>query len=107
MNTINVADARKNFSELMAQVAYAGKRVIIERRGKPMMALVSIEDLWRLEEQEQDNVTIRQQRLAALEMADASRQRIALERNGVPVPDSAELINQLREARVYELSGLC
>ncbi len=72
-----------------------------------MMALVSIEDLQRLEEQEQDKATIRSQRLAALEMADASRKRITLESNGVPVPDSAELLNQLREARVYELSGLC
>lgn len=107
MDTINVAEARKNFSELMAQVAYTGKRVIIERRGKPMMAFVSIEDVQRLEEQEQDKETIRKQRLAALEMADAVRKQISLERNGVPFPDSAEELNRLREERVHELSGLC
>lgn len=100
-------DAIKNFSQLMAQVAYGGKHVIVEQCGKPMIALVSIEDLQRLEELEQDKETVRKQRLAALEMAAASRQRIALERNGVPLPDSAEEINRLREERVHELSGLC
>ena len=106
METVTVAEARKNFSELMAQVAYARKRVLVERRGKPMMALVSIEDLERLEALEDDKETIRKRRLAALEMAAAVRKRISLERNGVPLPDSAEELNRLREERVHELSGL-
>ncbi len=106
METVTVAEARKNFSELMAQVAYTRKRVLVERRGKPMMALVSIEDLARLEALEDDKEDRRAQGMAALEMATASRKRIAIERNGVPMPDSTELLNQLREERDHELSGL-
>src|SRR5690242_7351460 len=94
MDTVNVAEARKNFSELMAQVVYVGKRVIVERRGKPLMALNCIEDLRRLEGLEQGKEWVRKRWLAALEIADASRKRIALERNGVPIPDSAGLRNQ-------------
>jgi prevent-host-death family protein len=104
METINVADARKQFSELIASVAYTGKRVLVERRGKPMVAIVSIEDLKRLEELAEDKAAIRQQRMAALARAAALRQE--LEKNGILLSDSVELINQLREERDHELSGL-
>ena len=50
-NERTVADAKKHLSELMSRVAYNHERFIIERRGKPMAALVSIEDLARLEEE--------------------------------------------------------
>ncbi|MBI4331687.1 MAG: type II toxin-antitoxin system Phd/YefM family antitoxin [Chloroflexi bacterium] len=48
-NTLNVADAKKRLSEIMSRVAYKGERFIIQRRGKPMAALVSPEDLRQLE----------------------------------------------------------
>jgi len=44
METMNVVEARKSFSDVMARVAYTGQRVVIERKGRPMMALISIED---------------------------------------------------------------
>ena len=48
-NAMSVADAKKHFSELMSRVAYNNERFLIQRRGKPMAALVSAEDLARLE----------------------------------------------------------
>ena len=50
--TINVADAKKHLSELMSRVAYNRERFLVQRRGKPMAALVSAEDLILLEQQE-------------------------------------------------------
>ncbi len=50
-NVQSVADAKKHLSELMSRVAYNGERFLILRRGKPMAALVSAEDLARLEQQ--------------------------------------------------------
>ncbi|MCS5657725.1 MAG: type II toxin-antitoxin system Phd/YefM family antitoxin [Dehalococcoidia bacterium] len=47
-NVISVADAKRNLSELMSRAAYNNERFLIQRRGKPMAALVSIEDLTRL-----------------------------------------------------------
>ena len=44
-NIKNVADAKKTLSELMSRAAYNNERFLIQRRGKPMAALVSIEDL--------------------------------------------------------------
>jgi prevent-host-death family protein len=104
--TMNVAEARKQFSELVARVAYTGERVLVERRGKPMVAIVGMEDLKRLESLTENQNALRRQRQISLELAAASRAQIAHERNGVPLPDSAELLNQLREERDHELSGL-
>ena len=51
-NVMSVANAKKNLSELMTQVADNNERFLIERRwGKTMAALVSAEDLARLEQE--------------------------------------------------------
>lgn len=47
--TVSVAEARDRFSELTAKVAFADQRVIIKRKGKPMMAWISFEDFHRLQ----------------------------------------------------------
>jgi prevent-host-death family protein len=45
----SAAEAKAQLSALMAEVAHGGNRIIIERRGKAMAALVSARDLDRLE----------------------------------------------------------
>ncbi len=47
---LNVAEAKKKFSELLARVAFNGERFVITRRGKPMAALIGLEDLAVLED---------------------------------------------------------
>lgn len=42
---IGVADAKRDFSELMNRVVLKGERFVIERRGKQVAALVRVEDL--------------------------------------------------------------
>ncbi|MDE2989992.1 MAG: type II toxin-antitoxin system Phd/YefM family antitoxin [Chloroflexota bacterium] len=46
---VSVAKAKAELSALMAAVAYQGQHVIIERRGRPMAALVSVDDLEQLD----------------------------------------------------------
>jgi prevent-host-death family protein len=46
---VRVTEAKAHLSALMARAGYAGERYLIERRGKPLAALVSVEDLERLE----------------------------------------------------------
>jgi prevent-host-death family protein len=46
---VSSAQARAKLPELVSDVAHKGSRVIIEKHGKPVAALVSIEDLERLE----------------------------------------------------------
>ena len=42
--TVNVAEAKKHFSELLGQVAYGKKQILITKRGKPMARLVPAEE---------------------------------------------------------------
>lgn len=106
MTEVNVVQARKEFAELMARVAYGEERIIVERRGKPMMAWISMEDLERLEAIQQSVSGRAAQRRIALAQAEAVRQAIHQERRGELLPDSAEQLYQLREARVNEFDDL-
>ena len=47
--SFNTADVKARLSELISRVAYGHERLIVLRRGKPVAALVSFEDLSRLE----------------------------------------------------------
>ena len=46
---VSAAQAKAQLSALVAEVAHGGEHVVIERRGNPLAALVSIEELTRLE----------------------------------------------------------
>lgn len=46
---IGVAEIRNNMADTLNRVAYQGERVILERRGKGVAAIVSMEDLALLE----------------------------------------------------------
>ena len=48
--TLPVSMARNNFSDLLNEVLVYGERVVLERHGKAVAALVSVTDLERLEE---------------------------------------------------------
>ncbi len=47
---MNVAEAKKKFSEILARTAYNGERFIINRRGKPMAVLIGLDDFALLEQ---------------------------------------------------------
>ncbi len=45
LNQISAADAREKLSDIISQVALAREPVILTMSGKPMAAIVSLEDL--------------------------------------------------------------
>ena len=49
---MNVVDIRYKLADAINRVAYAGERIVLQRRGKGVAALVSIDDLALLEELE-------------------------------------------------------
>jgi prevent-host-death family protein len=94
--TMSVVEARRSFSAVIARVAFGKERIIVERNGKPLVALIGIEDLRRLEALNRDASALDRRR-AALALADAARARVHAERQGLPpLPDSADVIEQLR-----------
>ena len=96
---IGIARAKARLSELVNRVAFGNEYIILESRGKPKAALVSLEDLKHVQSTRLAHPT-RSQRLLALVEADRVRrslQSLAL------VPSSEEL-SRLREKRIDALS---
>ncbi|MBI3271171.1 MAG: type II toxin-antitoxin system Phd/YefM family antitoxin [Planctomycetes bacterium] len=49
MTKMDATKARADFSDTLNRVAYGGKRILLLRRGRPVAAMVTPEDLERLE----------------------------------------------------------
>lgn len=70
MKVVGVSEAKAHLSSLMARAGYGGERFLIERRGKPLAALVGVEDLERLEG-ERGGASPRSSRRGALALVGA------------------------------------
>lgn len=69
---VSIAKVRNNLADALNRAAYGGERVILERRGKPVAALVSMDDLELLEQLENE--------------ADLKAVRKARKQGGKPIP---------------------
>lgn len=49
MTRTSLSEARQTLPELANRAGYKGERIVLERRGKPVAALISVEDLELLE----------------------------------------------------------
>ena len=47
--SIGIAEIRNNMAEALNRVIYQGERIVLDRRGKPVAAIVSLDDLELLE----------------------------------------------------------
>jgi prevent-host-death family protein len=74
MVKMEATKARNEFSDLLSTVKYGSGRVVIERRGKEVAALISVEDL-RLLEMIEDQIDL-----------EAARKALANPKNKVRVP---------------------
>jgi prevent-host-death family protein len=55
MAEVNTITARAKFSELVNRAAYGKERVVLTRHGKPVAAVVSLDDLEALEQLEDEH----------------------------------------------------
>ena len=62
-----VGEARLNFADILNRVAYTRERIVVKKHHKPIMALISIEDLELLEAIEDiRDIKLARQRLKTL-----------------------------------------
>ena len=93
MRTVSALDVRKRFGQLLDEAA-AGERLLIERAGQPIAAIVPLADLASLDPDRQ-----RRERLRAIdEVVRAARRRAASER-----VDPVEAIREQRRLRDAEV----
>ena len=53
---VAISELRENLSDLINKSAFGKQRIVLNRRGKCLVALVPIEDLESLEEQEEKRI---------------------------------------------------
>jgi prevent-host-death family protein len=80
--TIGLTEAKQQLGELVKRVAYGGERIVLEFRGKPQAAIVSIDDLQALEL-----------------VANADRPLRAAEPQATYAPDRRERVTDMRIER--------
>ena len=100
-NTLSATQARINFGEVMRQVVEQERPIIVERAGKPLVVILSIETYERLiasQSKDQDELLLEQARLL--------RQRIQTRLGDKKLPAPEEIIRQMREERTRELTDL-
>jgi len=86
MRTVSALDVRKHFGQLLDEAA-GGERLVIERAGQPIAALVPLADLPEIGREER----IRRRREAVDDIARLARQR--------PVGQAADSATLIREQR--------
>ncbi|MBI3742462.1 MAG: type II toxin-antitoxin system prevent-host-death family antitoxin [Chloroflexi bacterium] len=96
---IDAGELSQHAQEILSKVRDSRERYVIEQSGTPIAAVVSVDDLARLEESAPPPKRSIAEQLATLEHAAALRERMRGERGGRPLPDSAKTIRYLREMR--------
>jgi PHD/YefM family antitoxin component YafN of YafNO toxin-antitoxin module len=108
---MNATYVRQVWSELLNKVFQTNTRVVVEKNGIPVAAIISpreLERFKRLEAQDAEHfrplreVEIKR-RLEALSAATTFRRQMAETRGGQPLPSSVEIIRQAREERSEQL----
>lgn len=88
--TLSTTAARDSFAEIVDRAAYGKERVVLTRRGRPLVAVVPIEDIELLEalEDEQDAALVRE-RAAEWEAADRPGKPLEdyIRERGLDVPE--------------------
>jgi prevent-host-death family protein len=97
-HVISATEARIHFGELLRRVVESREAVIVERDGKPQVAVLPLEEYERLKAC-QPGRDWEQTLRKALDLAD----RIDARRGGRPLPSPAEVIRETREERDEQL----
>jgi prevent-host-death family protein len=102
---VSIGQVKRDISELVNRVAFAGERIVLTSRGKPKAALVSIEDYEKLKQSQDDERIVQWQNWLAA--SDVLAENILAERNGKPVDMDAAWDAYLseRESRDDQILG--
>ena len=108
MEKFNIAEAKSRFSELISRAA-AGERFIIQRRERPVAALIGTEDLERLERSARAAHKLALalgQDEAILEKVEKRELHPSMAAFGLwrDDPDLAKLANEISEERIHSPS---
>ena len=91
---IPASEVRAQISEVISRVAYGGERVVISRNGKPQVAVISIADLDRLKQLDEQLAALRRRGAQAV-----AKIREEAARSGLDKLTDEEIDAEISEAR--------
>jgi len=99
---VRAAEARVHFGAIMRRVVEQGERILVERGGRPYVVLLSYDDYQRLQAigQPQD------WKVVLMEGIQLAREMWRVQ-EGETLPPAEDVIRELREERLVQLTGLC
>ncbi len=102
---VSLTELRQSLGNLVNRAAYGGERIVLVAHGEPKAAIISVEDLRRLQELSDNQVAQYDRYTNILTQTDRLRERIQQwqEAHNVETEDAVETLRQLREERDDEL----
>ena len=79
MTRMTLSEVRSNLAEAVNKVAYGGERIVLERRGRDMVAMIPMEDLALFEqllEEHEDRIDVEAAREALKEPGRVSWDKV-------------------------------
>ncbi len=104
VKTISVTELKQNLGEIINQAAFGGQRIVLLSHGKERAALISMDDLRLLETLYESEQEVYQSRQLDL-LGEARQLRETVAESGYQV-DSTSVLDEVREERLHDLTGL-
>ena len=100
--TVTLTYLKQHLGEVVNRAAYGNQRIILLSRGRPRAAIISLDDLEKLQILEQDAMENQEQReqLSLLSEMDELRAQMHI------TTDSVQVLSEIREERVGDLTNL-
>jgi len=95
---VTATEARVRFGELMRRVAESDSAVIVEKDGKPQVAILSVAEYSRLKSSENGRTDWEA-------LLDRAHRVITVELGRRQLPDAARVLQEMREERDADLPG--
>lgn len=102
---VSATEVKNAWGRVVRRIIQQREAVLVESKGKPLVVILPLEEYERLTRQ-QETALYRQRQLTLLDEAERLAKEVAARYETQPLPDSTELIRDMREARDDDLLGL-
>ena len=103
---ISSTKVKNSWGQVVQRVLQYREPALVENKGKPTVIILPVDDYERLITEHEAKIH-RQQQLMLLDEAERFAKKVAARYPDQPLPDSTELLREMREERDDELMGLC
>jgi prevent-host-death family protein len=102
---VSATEVKNSWGRVVRRVLQRGEPALVESKGLPTVVILPADEYERLVTAREVEIR-RERQLTLLDEAERFAKAVAARYPGQPMPDSVEIINELREERDDQLLGL-